>query len=408
MIPWPANAASPWIRSGRQRVRLVSTDAILLGAHAPLHHRVHPLEVARVERQRQVHVVRPGSLAVGPKVRSIEKPRWYFTSPPVPGSFGSTLSWNSAKISDAGLLQHVGEHVEAPAVRHADHDLDDAGARGALDQPFQQRDQALRAFQREALVAQELVLEELLEHLGADHLVEQLQPILARQHQPVARRFHPALQPGPQLDVVQVGELDADGPAVRLAQQPDQLAQRRPVRAGDVLAAEHQVEILLGEPEVLERDRRQLAPHQPERVEVGGQVPELAIAFDQALHAFGQQPDRYAAAGDARARHDRRAGRREDAAPERGRRNHRRRGRPAVDAGAGAVPVQPLEVPPPGRVDAGGIVQELEVELLDEREVREREPRQRAVAVAVGMSRGGRAAIGRAEQGRIALLAGRH
>ena len=40
----------------------------------------------------------------------------------------------------------------------------------------------------------------------------------------------------------------------------------------------------------------------PERIQVGGQVPELAVGLDQALHAFGQQPDRDAAAGDPGAR----------------------------------------------------------------------------------------------------------
>ena len=55
-----------------------------------------------------------GSAAVGPKVRSIEKPRWYFTSPPLPGSFGSTLSWNSAKISEAGFCSTLASTLSRP------------------------------------------------------------------------------------------------------------------------------------------------------------------------------------------------------------------------------------------------------------------------------------------------------
>jgi hypothetical protein len=56
-------------------------------------------------------------------------------------------------------------------VRHADTISTTFGTRRALDEPFQQGNQALRALQREALVAEELVLQELLQHLGADHLV---------------------------------------------------------------------------------------------------------------------------------------------------------------------------------------------------------------------------------------------
>ena len=38
-------------------------DAVLLGAHPAQDDRVHPLEVARVEGQRQVHVMLVGALA---------------------------------------------------------------------------------------------------------------------------------------------------------------------------------------------------------------------------------------------------------------------------------------------------------------------------------------------------------
>ena len=62
------------------------------------------------------------------------------------------------------LAHDVREHVQAPAVGHAEHQLVDLmRVASAIDQERQQRDQALRAFEREALRADELLLDELLE-----------------------------------------------------------------------------------------------------------------------------------------------------------------------------------------------------------------------------------------------------
>ena len=201
-----------------------------------------------------------------------------------------------------GLLEHVGQHVEPPAVRHPDDDLADARARRPLDQALEQRNQALRPLEREALRAEELVLQELLEHLGADHLLKDLDPIGPRQRQPVARALHPALKPVAQLEIVNVRGLHADGAAVGFAQEADQIAQRLPPWPGDVLAAEHQVEVLLGEAVVLERDLRARAGDQPQRIEIGGEMAELAICLDDALHALREQAHRNAALDRARGR----------------------------------------------------------------------------------------------------------
>ena len=46
-------------------MRAAVVDAILLGAHAPLHDRVDPLEVARVEREREVDLVVGAAVGAG-------------------------------------------------------------------------------------------------------------------------------------------------------------------------------------------------------------------------------------------------------------------------------------------------------------------------------------------------------
>ncbi len=368
----------------RQRARPPAVaQAVLFGADAPLHDRVHPLEVARVEGEREVDPVLVGPLAEHAVDREAEVVL-DVAAAVVEIRLLVQLVLELGEDLRGGLLEHVGQHVEPPAVRHPDHDLADARAGRPLDQPLEQRDQTLRPFEREALRAEELVLQELLEHLGADHLLKDLDPIGPRQRQPVARALHPALKPVAQLEIVDVRGLHADGAAVGLAQQADQIAQRLPPRPGDVLAAEHQVEILLGEAVVPERDLGARAGHQPQRIEIGREMPELAIGLDDSLHALGEQAHRDAALD--------RAGRgggilvaacltaREDAARKRLWRNER--GRAGAVEPDGALQLGELdEHPPPLWIDAARIMQELVVELLGKREVRQRERVERGPAL---------------------------
>ena len=176
MIPCPANAASPWMRIGSARVRPRVAQAILLGADAPLHDGVHPLEVAGVEGEREVDAVLVAPLAEHAVDREAEVVL-HVAAAVVEVGLLVQLVLELGEDLRGRLLEHVGQHVEPPAVRHPDHDLADARAGRPLDQPLEQRDQALGPFQREALRAEELVLQELLEHLGADHLLKDLDPI---------------------------------------------------------------------------------------------------------------------------------------------------------------------------------------------------------------------------------------
>src|SRR6185436_8629531 len=70
------------------------------------------------------------------------------------------------------LAHDAGEHVEAPAVRHADDDLLDAELTAALDDLLQRRHHRLGAVETEALGPSVLDVGELLEELGLDQLVE--------------------------------------------------------------------------------------------------------------------------------------------------------------------------------------------------------------------------------------------
>ena len=77
------------------------------------------------------------------------------------------------------LAHDVGQHVEPAAMGHAQHDLVDALLAGLLDRQVQQRDQALGPFQRKALRADELLLDELLEDHGVGQPREDAQLLVA-------------------------------------------------------------------------------------------------------------------------------------------------------------------------------------------------------------------------------------
>src|SRR5262249_12294072 len=69
------------------------------------------------------------------------------------------------------LADDVREHVESPAMRHAEDHLLDAEAARVLDERIEQRDERLAALEREALLGRVAELEELLEAFGLDDAV---------------------------------------------------------------------------------------------------------------------------------------------------------------------------------------------------------------------------------------------
>ena len=102
------------------RVRAAVAQAVLLGAHAPLHHGVHPLEVAGVEGQREVHLV-PVGVVADPIARVAEVV--LHVAAAVVGRPWSSLVQELGEDLRGRLAEHVGQHVEPPAVGHADDDL---------------------------------------------------------------------------------------------------------------------------------------------------------------------------------------------------------------------------------------------------------------------------------------------
>jgi len=139
--------------------------AALLGAHAPHHHRIDGLEVAGVERQRQVHRVaeRIDAIArVAEVVLDVAAAR-------------HRLGLDVLELGEDVARRPVHDRLErgeAAAVGHADHGLDAAQARAVGQHQVHHRDQRLAALEREALGAGVLDVAEALEGLAVDEELE--------------------------------------------------------------------------------------------------------------------------------------------------------------------------------------------------------------------------------------------
>ena len=313
--------------------------APLLRARAPLDHGIDGLEVRRVRREREVHAL-PGAHHAVVRVALV-----VLDVARAEGAVDQRVVLELGEDRVERLAQRVREHVEAPAVRHPDHDLAAAVRRGVLDDRVEQRDQRFRAFEREALLSDELGVEEALEELRRRDVLEDAQALDRRERRRVRGILEPPLQPALAARILDVGELDADLAAVRGAQPLEDLAQRlhRPARkiAGDVGS----IEIVAAEAVV-------------GRVELGEveRLPAERIGVGDAVSA--RRGRRGSAA--ARARACRRAGLRSRHAglPRRGRRRRRR--------GHGRRRLGLLEEFGPALVDRGGIDLVALADLLDE------------------------------------------
>ena len=148
-----------------------------------------------------------------------------------------------------GLIEDVREGVQAAPVGHADDELLGAELRAALHDGVQRGQQALTALHAEALLAHELLLEELLEDGGLVELLENLLLLRLAQDGPVGQ-LDVVLEPLPALRLADVHVLDADGVAVSRLEVGDDVPQGRGADADFAARLEDSVEVRLLQPEV--------------------------------------------------------------------------------------------------------------------------------------------------------------
>ncbi len=212
---------------------------VLARAHRALDDRVHDLEVRRVERERQVHgAARRRHVGREPLV----------VLDVAGGQVLRDLALELREEVGGHLAQGVDEHVQAPAVGHAEHDLAHARRAGLLDQPVEHRDHRVAALAREALLADVLGVQVALERLGRGQPLEEVAALRRRVRRPRADRLQPLLEEALGRRVGDVHVLGAERARVGLLQRHDDVGQAHPRRPRPVRAdVELGVHVRVGE-----------------------------------------------------------------------------------------------------------------------------------------------------------------
>ena len=178
------------------------------------------------------------------------------------------------------LADDVRQHVEPAAVGHAEHRRVEPGVGRRRDDLVEDRDRRLGALQPEALRADVLGGQELLERLGGvEPLEDAVLGVLGERR---VGALDLGLDPALLLGVLDVHVLDADRAAVGVAQHAEEVAERHLLGAGDAAGEELPVEVPDRQPV---RQRVELAGHRrflpAQRVEVGDEVAAHPVDADQ-------------------------------------------------------------------------------------------------------------------------------
>src|SRR5713226_4255636 len=145
------------------------------------------------------------------------------------------------------LAHHLGQYVEASAMRHADDDFLDAEIAAALDDLLQRRNQRFRAVQTEALGAGEFEIAEFLKTLGLDQLRQDRAPALAGETDFLVRTLDALLNPGLLRGIANMHEFDAERLAVGAFADRKDLTQRGVFQTQHMIEEDLAVEIALRE-----------------------------------------------------------------------------------------------------------------------------------------------------------------
>ena len=189
-------------------------------------------------------------------------------------------------------------------MRHADVHLADADGGPALQEVVEHGEQALAAFEGEALGGLELGVNGGLEGLGLGELAQDAGLPLDGEVGDVLAALHALLQPAPSGGVVHLLELHADGAAVGAAEAVEEAAQGHARLVEDALGVD--VGIELGLAEVVRVDEAQVGdvaelwPGHAERIELGEQVAAEAEGVEGLVDLALQAHRLHGAAGPGR------------------------------------------------------------------------------------------------------------
>ena len=264
----------------------------LLRAHLAQDHRIDGFEVRGIGDQRHVDLD-PVKLAVGRGAEVIFDVARSADILRIGGAAGKFVE------NDAEALGHdIGQHVEAAAMRHAEHDFAHAARPAIFDDGFERGDHGFAAVQTKALGPDIFAAQELLILLGLDDLGQDRLLALGREVDFLVLAFHPVLQEAALLHVGDMHIFQADIAAVILPQDRHQFADGRILQTERTAEVDLLVEV--GQTMIFRRQVGRLVTlGQAQRIEIGGQMPAHPIGADQHHGADAV----FGGGGDVRVRH---------------------------------------------------------------------------------------------------------
>ena len=262
----------------RDHLALCVAHQALLAAAAAHHDAVHELEVRRVRSEhhaellprrgrvlvRVAHVV----LHIAAARRERGRPRLV------------ELCEDLLQV----LADDVREHIETPAVRHAERELTDAERGARLEHAVEERNQRLAAFEAEALLADIAVREEVLEAVRLEKLRQDALLGVGAELRAVARPLDALRDPRAALGRLDVHVLDAHRAAVGLLEARDDVGERRRVVERQRARVERLAEGFVVEADRLEGEVLGERTRRAERIELRREVAVGAVAVDQVVH----------------------------------------------------------------------------------------------------------------------------
>jgi len=195
-----------------------------------LHHRIDNFEVGRIERQIQVN-----RAVVGRNVRRETHVVFHVARRQI----GRSAAFEFAKEIARQFAQNVHEHIEPPAVRHADHQLLQAGCRGCMHQIINPGNHRVAPFEREALLADVFLVQVLFQGFSSRDLLKDAFLLRQREIRLRAATFKPILHPLTQLVIGQMGVFQPGMAAVSFLEEIHHFSHRSLGHIGDIGAIAH-------------------------------------------------------------------------------------------------------------------------------------------------------------------------
>jgi len=251
--------------------------ALLARAHRALDHRVDDLQVRGIEGEHGVDVA-GGRAQIGGEALVILH---------IPRALQMARIVGAFKLREErrrGLAEQVHQHIEAPAMRHADHHLLDPHCAAAPDELIEQRQQRVPSFEREALLADIPRVQVALQSFRSGQLPEDAALLLGREAVQKPARLKAVLKPETLARLRHVGELGADRARIdelELLEDVTQLHPRRH-RLGAAGGEELRAEVGRCEAEVFELEHWRSGPtHESERIEIGDEMAAVGPELDE-------------------------------------------------------------------------------------------------------------------------------